>query len=443
MTFSVTFLLTKLKELTKINTRIKKRYLAVICFIYFTAEITNYIKYKRKLKKYNLLQCDRTKINKQFLEKISTFISKTSPTKETSNNILHIKSLLYYCFYKAPIEQIYSENIKDFLAQCILRKRRSEINHESEDIMKLYTQIELQLKQNKIEVKDGHNNKLINIYNLDNKLKTLYHPLFLKGLIRCIQYMGHFNMFLNNFEITRKKYINIWMYINHSVIDKKTIIFFPGIGIGAFVYNKLLKTLKKKFNIIILEIKQVSYYKTEIASMSDIIEEIKDTITKTTKLYNMNLTDIHIISHSYGTFIHSILLSQNILTENNKHILCDPVCFLPSSTKIAYFAFREELSISLPLITNIMRYIIFKQIDIQILYKSVHPSIYICDENIFKKIKGLIILSGQDQFIDAHEVEQYLKDNITNLEIEYNEKHIHAQVTSDDYLITRIKDFLT
>ena len=418
------------------NQKLYTKSFYVIGLIYCFCEMTNYIKYRLKLAKYNKIPHDNTKINNTFYDKINSFMDKD----------VNVVSLLYYSFYKTDICNIYSNNIMDFLSQGFFRKKLVQITfNEYLRIYDIFMKINKKLLEKNIHINIGYNDKITNIYNMDNKLITIYHPLSLKLLTKILKLMGHMSMIRNDFVYQSKKNINIYVYGKFRT-TKKTIILLPGIGFGACVYKKFYNIIKKSsiisnYNIVTIEVKQISYSSSKITPLQDIFLEIIKELNALVIENEISGQDITIISHSYGTLIHSVLLSTDYL-EKSKHVFCEPVCFIPSCTKITYFAFRETISIS-PLIINLFRYLFFRHINIQILFKDVHPANYLCDEVTLKKIDGLVILSGKDQFVESHEINDYIKKYIPNFDIIYKDKFLHGQVLFDSDNIHKIIGFIS
>lgn len=373
--------------------------LITIIFIYIILELINYNKYKKKVKYFN----------NNF--PLSDFIDSSDELKQSG-------------------ELKQSDEFQKYLKNNILQLN----TNRARKIFKLFGYInnDNQLTDEKILefIKQSHSINFLNNKIINNKIDSIYKPLFLYWIMCIFFFIGKIIFFINGFkleqyEISEENY-NIWIY---NVPNTKPIIFFPSLGVGAMQYMYMAKNLNRTIYMIEVPnincVTSITYnYMTQETLKKVVFENI---LYKYHKTIN-NKIDYTLMGHSFGTIVASIF--HNSLTNESKKdilpsnfILVDPVSIvenyienimLPFFKINDYFKFSKlnRPKISIFLWTIIMYYAI-KDINFQIYCKRYYIPYQGTLWKHHDNVKYLYILGSNDFLINNKINIELLKKNET------------------------------
>lgn len=158
----------------------------------------------------------------------------------------------------------------------------------------------------------------------DEKHTSIYMPLIVNIVYTIINLVGCFYK-RKIFVSTVRKHSIIYVNKNYDN-NKKTIIFFHGIGVGITPYIKYINYLiKNGYNVIAPEIKFMSNRPMSIIpfDISELYNELND------ELHSKTYSNIILMSHSYGSVMHSFFVIHNNKIKIEKNIMIEPI-IIPS-----------------------------------------------------------------------------------------------------------------
>jgi hypothetical protein len=404
-----------------------------IATTYLFFEYKNYIRYKKLC--HTLIttrvmespSIDNVPIFKEYLERepdiVDEFFEMNSSddklTKGDLNSVLS-KSL----YYKLPEECTVDE---------------TEIVHEC--IMYI---------ENKLNVKftDVHEQKheQIGFPGFYTKLNPLYKSFMFEIMMKfCKKFFDAYVLFNG---IIYTKYNGIYFYKNCKDDERETVILMHGLGIGNMSLLKLINKLQTKFNVVSPVIPNISqmYY---IHDLSISINEFARICANFLKDYKYTNNKIHVIGHSYGTYIMTPLMEQHGKMFDTK-ILIDPVNFMVKTSKLLGIAECSLQNYIMQSNSNVQ--------SIEIMLDLIAYWIILRDPYVLSTFKDRVkmehltyhkhldnktsvFICEHDSFIDSLQVYEYLKTN-NKIKVKFFEGIKHGYCLFDDYYINIITNEL-
>lgn len=266
----------------------------------------------------------------------------------------------------------------------------------------------------------------------NNKIESSYRPLVLCYTLYWLKDICYFSLRLHGFDFHKIKNSNIVYFQYNNSENRETIIFIHGFGFGIEPYLYYILRLRRKFNLIVLILPNISNmeYCTYMKNINyDKIFPEYCTWRKHIKniMIKNNISKINFIAHSFGTVILGLLLKDEwILNKTNKKVLMEPVCFVDKSYKI-YRYINEPKEGNYNTISKIFNEFVYK--DLYLRYVTQRflygPEFWIRDYNKLTE-NSLIVLSEKDQVVPTDEIYEKMKKY--NVECIYIKGAYHADM---------------
>lgn len=326
--------------------------------------------------------------------------------KETHSNIeydnfnidkmskIEIINLIGYSLLGIEINEIYS-NSKLFVILELVKKIESKLN------------LKFSLK------------------NLDRYLYLKWGSKFINFSFRPLILQIPLKIFINSIHILFTFYLGFtWEEYNHigflynpkPDLQKKNLIFIHGLGFGYIPYFPLLMKLNKKYNLIILVLPNISSYHWNIKNdyFPD-LSQLSNTFYDFMK--SKNISNIIVLSHSFGTYITQILRKDFQSKIFSKIILVDPIIFWIGFFKMSLYIenpFIKKYPFYIFIIDNIFSYLIYhclylKYVCFRVMFG---PDFLIYDVKELSNSNITIILEKGDYIIPAELLYDKIKDVI-------------------------------
>ncbi|CAF0715250.1 unnamed protein product [Adineta steineri] len=227
----------------------------------------------------------------------------------------------------ASYDLIYEENILQYLTMATYRVKywHEMTNKQQYHIKKLYNRFFEKYPEQRSKIKPGYNNNIQMRHPYRDLIKYTHYPLlkylsfgFTRSVaVILLMLMGFRYQIIDNVPFYVRKY------------SKKTssspILLLHGLSLGPSTYIPFIYHLiPLERTIILLDVPHASMrLQTEILSMSNMLASIEQL------LLSLDEKKVAIISHSYGTLVHSCIVKQlSHLVSDQSNIFIDPVCFL-------------------------------------------------------------------------------------------------------------------
>jgi hypothetical protein len=249
-----------------------------------------------------------------------------------------------------------------------------------------------------------------------------FRPLLFQIPIRLMMNFFHYYMiFIMKFKYNVSKKSKIGYLYKDRDLNKKDLIFIHGFGLGYIPYIRRLLTLDKQFNLVIMILPNISsytYYDDIHCGYFPSHNLIKDSFYEFMNF--IQVTNINILSHSFGTYITQIIRNDTRNNMIDKIILVDPIIFWIGCFKMSLYidkiAQRGTSIISwiLEILTN---YLIYRCLYLRyICYRVMFgPDFLIYDSCELEGKNIMIVLEYNDQVIPA----DILYEKIKNKRISY------------------------
>ena len=268
-----------------------------------------------------------------------------------------------------------------------------------------------------------------------DSIKAWYKPLPMLFTFEIILLFSDMMMFSKGFsKITHDNGLIIWFKEGTSKKTNAIIFLHAGAG-GILVQSDFINKLPNTHTIIIPEIPGIAFGSRVFIPPT--IREISNTLVDF--VINMRISDLQLISHSFGGNIISCIINNYIekLEQNDIKIinttLIEPIIFLPSLFPV-YNLLNEEININdvVKIITNdsskIFSYIlIFRDIYAQYYSKCLTMSDVLMGTTEYEKNNCInVVLSENDELYSAAECEHYLKSKKYNCNIIMRKNNCHG-----------------
>jgi hypothetical protein len=319
------------------------------------------------------------------------------------------------------IKTLSQKEIINLLGYSLFGLEQNEV-YQSSKIKKIY---KVMLKIESIlnyEFSSGNTNRYLYRSWGRDFINFNFRPLIFQIPIRLIMNFFHYYMILImkfKYKITSKSKIG-YLYKNRD-LNKKDLIFIHGFGLGYIPYMRRLFTLDKQFNLVIMILPNISsytYYDDIHCGYFPSHYLIKDSFYEFMNF--IQVTNINILSHSFGTYITQIIRNDTRNNIINKIILVDPIIFWIGCFKMSLYidkiAQRGTSIISwiLEILTN---YLIYRCLYLRyICYRVMFgPDFLIYDSVELEGKNIMLVLEYNDQVIPS----DILYEKIKNTKINY------------------------
>jgi hypothetical protein len=326
---------------------------------------------------------------------------------------------------------------------CLKKKKLTELSLiEIIYINKILENLENKLNHKFIDIKI---NRFLYRRWGHNFIKFNFRPLILKIIIYIIGKISYlyFTIILkfNYYKCDQSK---IYYLYNISDPNKKIILFIHGFGFGYLPYIQKLFQLNKKYNLIIVTLPNISgftYYNSFFPSNTIVINSFYNFFTK------MNIKNINILSHSFGTYITEIIRKDprsDLFI--NKIIMVDPIIFWIG-------CFKMNIHIDNPYVDNstylsyiysyLINYLIYQCLYLKfICYRLMFgPAFWIYDASEIEDKKILLVLEKHDYVIPTDIIYNKLLNKRVNYY--YIDNATHGSVLLDSNFNNSFNDIIS
>jgi hypothetical protein len=323
-----------------LNNILLNYYVQFISYLWIFLEFINWTMYLyRYLKIINpttlyLNKCDIDKVVNK-IDKLENYDLEHLLKGSIVYDKLNHKNINYETF---DIKDLTKKEVIILLGYTLYGIEPSKIfqSNEIKKIYKLMTKIELKLN---FKFKTINANRYLYKSWGREFINFHFRPLFFQIPIRILMNVFHYYMIYKlkfSYYVCYKSKIG---YL-HKKRDnnKKDLIFIHGFGLGYIPYIKKLLELNDKFNLIIMILPNISsytYYDDLNCGYFPSPDLIRKSFYKFIK--KINISNINILSHSFGTYITQILRNDNRKQIINKIILVDPITFWIGCFKMSLY----------------------------------------------------------------------------------------------------------
>lgn len=324
---------------------------------------------------------------------------------------------------------------------CLKKKKITELSL----IEIIYVNKILENLENKLNIKfnDIKINRFLYRRWGHNFIKFNFRPLILKIILYIIGKISYlyFTIILK-YKYYKCDQSKICYLYNINDPNKKIILFIHGFGIGYIPYIKKLFLLNKKYNLIIVTLPNISgftYNNSFFPSNKIVIDSFYNFFSK------MNIKNINILSHSFGTYITEIIRkdSRSELFID-KIIMIDPVIFWIGYFKMNVYIDNPYVDNSTYLslfIGSFFNYYVYQCLYLKfICFRLMFgPAFWIYDISEIEDKKILLVLEKDDYVIPADIIYNKLLNKRVNYY--YIDHAVHGSVLLDsnfDNIFTNI-----
>ncbi len=371
-------------------------------------------------------------------EKIIDRIDKLSPEE--------IEYVIKGCilYNKVTHEKIISENInlKDLTKSEIinlvgfslfgLETNNIILNMNYKKVLEVCDKLE-----KKIDFKfiDSDSNKYIYRKWGSNYIDFNFRPIVLQIPLRLTINILHYYFKYRlsfNYHTCKKTKISYLYKISDS--NKKTIFFIHGFGFGYIPYIKTLYKLEKDYNLIIIIMPTISsyrYYDDLNYSYFPPLKEIRESIYNF--LHKLEVNNITILSHSFGTYI------TEILRRDSRSIIFWIGCF--KMTLHVENPLTRKYPVYQYLLDNLVNFLIYQCIYLKyVCYRIMFgPDFWIYNSAELDNSNVTMVLEKGDYVIPAELLYNKIKDHTKCLYIN-NDEALHGSILMDDKYYNQIID---
>ena len=146
-----------------------------------------------------------------------------------------------------------------------------------------------------------------------------YHPFIFELFMKFTRQIGNMWMYCNGFKrkwyLTNDGYYSVFVYNANN--DKRPIVFFPGLGLGAIPYARIAKLLNR--TVYMIEVPNLSYatpLSLRHATGETLYNVVTDCIEKN--------IDYDIVCHSMGS-VHAAMILNQSFEKNELHLIKNAV----------------------------------------------------------------------------------------------------------------------
>jgi len=244
-----------------------------------------------------------------------------------------------------------------------------------------------------------------------------FRPLIFQIPIRLMMNIFHYYMiYIKKFKYRICPKSKIGYLYKPSTPDKKNLIFIHGFGLAYIPYIRRLLMLDEKFNLIIMILPNISsytYYDDIQCGYFPSHYLIKNSFYEF--IDYVQVKNINILSHSFGTYITQIIRNDDRNQIINKIILVDPIIFWIGCFKMSLYIDKiaqrgtSLIAWGLEILTN---YLIYKCLYLRyICYRVMFgPDFLIYDSTELEEKNVMIVLEYNDRVIPADILYEKIKN---------------------------------
>lgn len=319
------------------------------------------------------------------------------------------------------IKKLSKKEIINLLAYSLFGIEQDEIyqSAEIEKIYRLMIKIESILKY---EFSSNNTNRYLYRSWGRDFINFSFRPLIFQIPIRLmINFFHYYMIFIMKFKykVSSKSKIG-YLYKNRD-LNKKDLIFIHGFGLGYVPYIRRLLKLDKQFNLIIMILPNISsytYYDDIHCGYFPSHHLIKDSFYEFMNF--IQVKNINILSHSFGTYITQIIRNDKRNNIINKIILVDPIIFWIGCFKMSLYIDKiaqRGSSITSWILEILTNYVIYKCLYLRyICYRVMFgPDFLIYDSSELEGKNIMLVLEYNDRVIPS----DILYEKIKNKRISY------------------------
>ncbi|KAK7955171.1 hypothetical protein PG988_015865 [Apiospora saccharicola] len=267
-------------------------------------------------------------------------------------NVPDVRLFVRKWFCMAHIDQIYRDNVKDWLAWALFAKESRELSQDEWDELDEYVD-EAQEQAGLVLLPGRAEGKPMRL-NLE-PVEMYHRPLVWYFFMSFTEVGGWAFLAAKGFTFyrqPRKTFFSIFPFRPMTLLAPRAsaskefsyycrphrskthrpVLFVHGIGIGVPTYMTWLSSIPKEIGVVAIEIMNASNRICPEGVPPTVFARAVAQI-----LRQQNMEDIVFVSHSYGTFMARPLLEHpEVGPKINSMILCDPVAILLHLPNVAY-----------------------------------------------------------------------------------------------------------
>lgn len=354
--------------------------------------------------------------------------------------------------YEIPRKKVIKWVAYHIYYQSMWQLSKNQIDHAESILVQLESKLQ-------IKFPDTENSSIYFLKFGNNLIESEYRPRILITFLDVLKQICYLALYLLNFD--KWTYRGNLIYFTYSSPENegRWTIFVHGLGFGIQPYLYYILRLRKKTNLVILILPNISNmeYSTSFGDLAyDKIFPEYATWRSMIKFITLkhNIDKFNLIGHSFGTIILSLLLQDPwIVNKTKKKVLVEPVCFYEKSWKI-YRYINEPQSGSYNFIASIFNFVIYKNIFLRYVTQRFlyGPEFWFHDKPTdYQKLTGstLIILSEMDQVVPSqdlleifkrHNVDYIYLNNAYHSDMFMSDEHSQILDYMDDFLFRKIEN---
>ena len=285
--------------------------------------------------------------------------------------------------------------------------------------------------------KDIDNDSIYFLKFGNNKMEPTYRPKFVSSSLSIIKDVCYYTLGVFGFTVNKLSEFGFkYFHYKHNT-SKKNVMFIHGFGFGIAPYMTYLLHLRKKYNVFVIILPNLSNmeynnYNMHMHNPKSIFPDYDMWRNDIKKLIiRHNISSLDVIAHSFGTIIFSILLNDPwIFAKVDKKIFIEPVCFIIKSYKIFRYM-NEPKEGDYGFTAKVFNELIYKDIYLRYVTQRFMygPEFWQLD---YAKLKNssLVILSEKDQVVPTDELYEKLSGN--SIKCVYVNEAAHADLFMSD-----------
>lgn len=374
---------------------------------WFGLELLHYLNYKKILKfvKRKVNHPPAKNFDYRWMEKFWLEELEPNELKEWIKNSISYAEKEDKSYYKAvPFDQISKDKMLKWVSYHLYYRNAFQLTHEEIDHANIVLgHIEKKIGTTFLDEGDP------NIFFLRfgaNYIESNYIPFTVFAGLQVIKFSVYTIMRICGFKKYRTKNSNIQYFYYNNPKHTETMVFIHGLGIGFTPYLSFLLEMKKKMNVIILVLPNISNMDYHVG-YGNITEEKLfpscDTWREAFRsiLVTHNLEKVSILGHSFGTVILAVLLKDPWINARiKKRIFVDPVCFIDECYKI-YRYINDPSDGRGGIFTALSNFLVYRDVHVRwatqrFLYG---PEFYIFDYDSMNNDNNLVVLSKNDNLV--------------------------------------------
>lgn len=273
-------------------------------------------------------------------------------------NVPDVRLFVRKWFCQAHIDQIYRNNVKDWLAWALFARESRELSQAEWDELDEY--VDEAQEQAGLDLPPGRAEGKPMRLNLE-PVQMIHRPLLWYFFMSFTEVAGWAFLAAKGFTFyrqPRRTFFSIFPFRPMTLLAPRAsasedfsyfcrphrskthrpVLFIHGIGIGVPTYMTWLPSIPKEIGVVAIEIMNASNRICPEGVPPAVFARAVAQI-----LRQQNMEDIVFVSHSYGTFMARPLLEHpEVGPKINSMILCDPVAILLHLPNVAYNITRRK-----------------------------------------------------------------------------------------------------